>query len=396
MHILYIDQHFRTPEEGGAIRSYYLAKGLVDAGQRVTMLSGYAGRTYKRGFVDGIHVHYLPLRAPVGSRRAMLRFGWLVCRKAAQFRKADLCYATAAPLTVGLIGSYFSVRFGIPFYVEVPVTEPASSFSKKVSKTTRWLRSRLEKRLYHEANALVALTPEGERHLRSVAPHQSVRLIPHVADCQFFRRTERNEYHERQFGVSGKFVITYFGPLEPDYRLENLLNAARACQQQLDDVHFLLVGGGSDQAHLQAYAERARLNNLRFLPGQNKYGLLSVLNITDAAYIPLADGPGWDNDGSAVFFDALAAGKLCIVSGPGWIADLVEENGCGFSTPPQHGEALATQLAPFVNDRQLLDVYQRNARTLGEQRFERKQQVKALLDSLSPPLQRAKADTLPA
>ena len=36
--ILYIHQYFRTPQQGGGIRSYHLAKGLVDAGYQVEMI----------------------------------------------------------------------------------------------------------------------------------------------------------------------------------------------------------------------------------------------------------------------------------------------------------------------------------------------------------------------
>ena len=32
MKVLILHQHFNTPEKGGAIRSYYLAKALVDRG----------------------------------------------------------------------------------------------------------------------------------------------------------------------------------------------------------------------------------------------------------------------------------------------------------------------------------------------------------------------------
>jgi len=35
MNILYIHQYFKTPDEGGSTRSYYLAKGLVDNGYEV-------------------------------------------------------------------------------------------------------------------------------------------------------------------------------------------------------------------------------------------------------------------------------------------------------------------------------------------------------------------------
>ena len=60
MKILYVHQYFKTPQEGGSIRSYYLAKGLVDAGHQVTMITTH-NETYEVRNVDGIQVHYLPV-----------------------------------------------------------------------------------------------------------------------------------------------------------------------------------------------------------------------------------------------------------------------------------------------------------------------------------------------
>ena len=41
MKVLYIHQYFRTPDEGGAIRSYYLAKGMVDNGIEVELITSH-------------------------------------------------------------------------------------------------------------------------------------------------------------------------------------------------------------------------------------------------------------------------------------------------------------------------------------------------------------------
>lgn len=399
MHILYVDQHFKTPEEGGAIRSYHLARGLVDAGHQVTLISGHAGPKHKKVFIDGIHVHYLPVpyssrMSRLGRSRALLRFVWMVCRKATLFQEADVCYITVTQPPLGLVGLYFQRKFSMPFYAEVHETTLNPPFP-----SPRKLFARLDRQIYQKARALVALSPDMEQRLRQIAPRQLIHLIPEVADCRFFSRSARSEYHERQFGVAGKFVVTHFGPLAPAHHLDSLIEAARACQQkQLNDVLFLLVGEGSEQERLQAYAEQGQLNNLQFVPHQNKYGLLSVLNVTDAVYISLADHPARQNRSPTEFFEALAAGKLSITNRRGWIADLMEENRCGFYASPQQPYDFVTQLAPFVNDRQRLDTYQANARDLGERQFEREKQIDALLNSLEiphPTFQGVKADTLP-
>ena len=399
MHILYVDQHFKTPEEGGAIRSYYLAKGLVDAGHRVTLISGYAGMKYKRVFIDGIHVHYLPVpyrsrMSRLGRLRAVLRFVWLVCQRAGQFRDADVCYITITQPPVGLIGLYLQRKLATSFYAEVRglPADPALLASQS-------LYAQLNRQIYQKAKALVALSPSVEQHLRQVAPGQSVYLLPNVADCQFFSRSERSGYHERQFGVTGKFVVTYFGSLEPENHLDDFIEAAQSCQQQqLKEVLFLLVGEGGEQERLQASAQQRFLDNIQFLPHQNKYGLLSVLNITDAVYVSPADHPALPSSSPTEFFEALAAGKLCITNRRGWIADLIEENHCGFYASPERSPEFVSQLAPFVSDRERLSVCQANARTLGERQFEREKQVDTLLNSLGVPRpvpHQARVDTLP-
>ena len=61
MKVLYLHQYFKTPIEGGAIRSWYLAKGMVDAGHDVVMITSHNQDHAVTKTIDGITVHYLPV-----------------------------------------------------------------------------------------------------------------------------------------------------------------------------------------------------------------------------------------------------------------------------------------------------------------------------------------------
>jgi hypothetical protein len=61
MKILYLHQYFLTPEQGGAIRSYHLAKALVEAGHEVEMITAHNHPTYHFEIREGIKIHYLPV-----------------------------------------------------------------------------------------------------------------------------------------------------------------------------------------------------------------------------------------------------------------------------------------------------------------------------------------------
>nr|WKN40059.1 glycosyltransferase family 4 protein [Tunicatimonas sp. TK19036] len=386
MHILYIHQYFKTPEEGGAIRSYYLAKGLVEAGHKVTMLTAHNELTYKKMLVDGIYVHYLPVPYSQNMSkwqriRAFLWFMWYVFDKAPLFKYVDRVYATSTPLTVGIAALYFRWRYRLPYLFEVRDLWPEAPIQMGMFRN-RWVRHYLrgwEKRIYRHAQALVGLSPDIERHIRRIVPQKPIYLIPNMSDCQFFRKSERNIYHEVQFGVENKFVITYFGAMGKANHLQFLIDAAESCQQKgLTGVHFLMVGQGSERAYLKGLVEKRGLNNISFVDHQNKYGLLSVLNVTDAVYISFADRPVLQTNSPNKFFDALAAGKMCIINTPGWVAQLVEENHCGFYTHPKRPERFVAQIAPFVTDRAMLETYQNNARLLAEREFSKEKQVEIL------------------
>ena len=62
MKVFYIHQYFRTPEQGGAIRSYHLAKGLVRNGIEVELITAHESNFYDQRWIEGIKVHYLPVK----------------------------------------------------------------------------------------------------------------------------------------------------------------------------------------------------------------------------------------------------------------------------------------------------------------------------------------------
>ena len=65
MRVLYLHQHFTTPEKGGGTRSYELAKRLVARGHSVCIVCGEFAKldltptdkkAISRGVIDGINV----------------------------------------------------------------------------------------------------------------------------------------------------------------------------------------------------------------------------------------------------------------------------------------------------------------------------------------------------
>lgn len=122
--ILILHQHFNTPQEGGALRSYYLAKALVDNGMHPIVITARSEKQYKTIIQEGIEIHYLPIaydnRFGFWKRTiSFLRYAWGSARLANKFADVKVCYAISVPLTVGLAARIIKLRYKIPYIFEV-------------------------------------------------------------------------------------------------------------------------------------------------------------------------------------------------------------------------------------------------------------------------------------
>ncbi len=105
------------------------------------------------------------------------------------------------------------------------------------------------------------------------------------------------------YGLDDKFVIMYSGNLGLYYDLENILKsiqrvtekAGGALEHQCDDgtvtqVVFAFVGDGSLKPRLEAYQQAAHLDNVLFIPYQEKNKIIYSLNAGDVHWCVNAKG----------------------------------------------------------------------------------------------------------
>jgi len=384
--ILYIHQYFRTPEEGGAIRSYYLAKGMVDNGIEVEMITSHNKPTEEVKVIEGIKVHYLPVfyTNDLGfSKRifAFYKFMRLVKNKARAINSIDLVYATSTPLTIGLSALKIKKELGIPFYFEVRDLWPEAPVQLGIIKN-RFIKSyleRLEKKVYKEAEKIIALSPGIKAQIELRQPNKQIEVIPNMSDVDFFTPEPKNPELEDFFDVKNKMVISYFGAIGAANHLEYLLAAANASLKANLPLLFFIIGEGSQTEKLRYLVTHFDLTNVRFVKFQNKHNLKRLLNVTDAAYVSFAKKPVLETNSPNKFFDALASGKLIITNTKGWVKDICEKDNCGFYYDPNKPQDFVSKIQQFLERKEYLHSFQANSRMVGETQFSRRAQVERLM-----------------
>ena len=362
MRILYVHQLFKTPEEGGGIRSWYLAKALVDAGHEVNLISSHQAKNEEET-VNGIRVHYIkiPYDNSFGFARRLWAYGLFVLKARAIARgleKQDLAYVMTTPLTTGWIALWIKRKLGVPYFFEVGDLWPDVPIEMGVIKNyflKKWLYKK-EKEFYDHAEKVIALSPDIAKNISSKTK-TAVEVIPNMADTEFYKPVFRSQ----EVSPENPLWILYCGAHGRANHLEYLIEAARASQQL--PIHFTLMGAGSEKTRLIGRSED--LQNITFQKHGSKSEVKHAMEACDAIYVSFQNLKTLHMGSPNKFFDALAAGKMVFTNLDGWIADLIQEHNLSFSHSGERPDDFGIQVLDFLS-LERIEQAQKNAYVLSK------------------------------
>jgi glycosyltransferase involved in cell wall biosynthesis len=389
MKLLYFHQHFSTPRGSGGIRSYAMARRLLERGHEVTMVCGsFIGgdtgltsafvRGCRRGRVDGIEVVELDLS--YSNNDVFLKRSWTFARFAlrsirlALTERYDVVFATSTPLTAGIPGIFARWLRAKPFVFEVRDLWPELPRSMGVIRNPLVLAamSLLEWVSYRSANRLIGLAPGiVDGIARRGVGRDRIALVPNGCDLTIFAAPVE-PWRPPGIGESN-LVAVFAGTHGVANGLDVALDAAaELMRRNRDDIKLLLIGQGMLKPGLEERARREGLNNVIFHAPVEKERLAGLLASADVGLQILANVPAFYSGTSPnKFFDYLAAGLPVLINYPGWLAEVVREHGCGFAVTPEDPAAFADALVQAAGDRQALEQMGRRAHALAREEFDR-------------------------
>lgn len=389
MHVLYFHQHFSTPKGSAGIRSYAMAQSLIRNGHQVTMVCGSfgAGQTgltqpfdkgVRKGNVDGIDIieFELPYSNSLSFLKRILIFLSFAFKsiKVALTEQYDVVFATTTPLTAGIPGIFAKWFRRKPFVFEVRDLWPELPKAMGVIKNpiVLWMMSVLEWTSYHSADRLVGLSPGIVDGIikRGIAP-EKVASIPNGCDLDIFA-SEHQAW--RPEGVQPTDLMAIF---TGTHGLANGLNAvldaaAELKKRQRTDIKLVLVGDGMQKKALLERAAELQLDNVIFHDPVNKAKLAGLMASADIGLQILANVPAFYYGTSPnKFFDYISAGLPVLNNYPGWLAELINKEQCGFAVPPENPQAFADALEQAANQRERLIEMGRNGQQVAREQFNR-------------------------
>ncbi len=367
MKITIIHQYFKTPEEGGGIRSFYLAKYLLEQGCSVKVVTSWNKGHSAVVVVEGIEIHYLPIGYSNNysfykRKKAFLSYMLHAFKAMSLLDTPDLYYVISTPLSTGILGLAKKWTKGTPFIFEVGDIWPEIPIQMGLvkSRALRKLLYRLEKMVYDNALGVVAMSEPIAKHVQKVSKQVSIQTTFNLADTNGYQLSEQS---------NTALTIGYFGALGVANQVQFLLDVALESKRQQLPIKFIIAGEGKEAGALEAFVLAQGLDNVRMEGHVDKQSIRKLMDETDVAYISFADyailGTGSPNK----YFDALAAGKLIVINFRSWIEmDLTEFNN-GFYYHPYHPEDCLKQLKDYIQRPELLKNAQQCSRILAETKY---------------------------
>lgn len=155
----------------------------------------------------------------------------------------------------------------------------------------------------------------------------------------------------KRYGLENRFVMMYSGNIGLYYDLPNLLKLIAQFQQE-KEVVFAFIGEGSVLEELKEYQQKHQLENVVFIPYQEKKDLIYSLNAGDVHFVMNAKGIKGVSVPSKLY-GVMAAGKpvLGILEEGAEARLIVEEAQCGRVVSPEDYEAIRNLIREFIQKR---------------------------------------------
>jgi glycosyltransferase involved in cell wall biosynthesis len=388
MKVLYFHQHFSSPSGAAGTRSYEMAQRLIHRGHSVLMVcgnfqGGNSGLTVgfkkgsRRGTVNGLEV--LEFQLPYSNIDSFLKRTGVFLRfalrsiRVALSEKYDLVFASTTPLTAGIPGIVARWFRSKPFVFEVRDLWPELPKAMGVIRNPVVLKLMriLEWISYHSANRCVGLSPGIVEGIKKCGiKEELVTMISNGCDLDLFSNAQPSAIK----GVKkSDFVAIYTGTHGLANGVNAALNAARELKNRnRQDIKLCFIGSGRLKPDLIDQAKRDELDNCIFLDPIPKAHLACCLKRADLGMQLLKNIPSFYYGTSPnKFFDYLATGLPVLNNYPGWLADLIQDNQCGFAIPPDSPSAFADALEEAADDRVSLKEMGQHSVELAGRMFDR-------------------------
>ena len=293
-----INEYAGSPYHGVELRHYYLGKELIKRGYKVYIITASYSHLFinppkicdKFYFenIDGIN--YIWTKVPIykhsQDKKRVLK--WFVFTYKILFNlpvdkmdKPDVILVSSTVPFPIIAGYKWAKYFNSKLIYEVkdiwPLTLVELGNYSSYHPFIKFMEI-FEKFAYKVSEKVVSVLPLAYKHMQK----QGMKLekfvyIPNGIYIEDLKNIENEDISDLlSFIPRNKFIVAYAGNFGVANALSTLIESARLLKNK-EDIHFILIGKGSEEEKLKKFVEIYKLKNVTFLPYQPRRKVLKFL-----------------------------------------------------------------------------------------------------------------------
>ena len=168
---------------------------------------------------------------------------------------------------------------------------------------------------------------------------------------------------KEKYNLQDKFIIMYSGNIGLYYDLENIIKVIGKFKNR-EDVVFAFVGDGTVKGKIESYVNENKLENVTFIPYQDKTDLIYSLNAADIHWVVNAKGIKGVSVPSKLY-GVMASGKpvLGVLDKGSEARLIVEECNCGVCIEPENYSEIYNKINYILENKTIIKSLGANGRT---------------------------------
>ncbi|WP_346893970.1 glycosyltransferase family 4 protein [Clostridium sp. UBA871] len=391
MKILFLTQY--CPPEVGAPqnRIFEFAKQLKKFGHEVTILTAmpnyprgeifeeYRGKKIVKETIDGIDIVRTGIYATkskdfVKRLRNYLSFTWSsVFNGAKHIEKQDVIITESPPLFLGWSGYVLSKMKKAKFIFNVSDLWPESAVKLGVLNNKAMIRAStwLEEFCYRKAAAVTGQTKGIVDNIVSRGfDKNKVHIITNGVDTEFFKKENRSEEFRESIGIKNKFAVVYAGIHGIAQGLEVLVDAAEIIKEE-KEIQIVFIGEGPEKPMLMNKVKEKKLENVSFLPMQDKKDMPKIIASMDATVVPLKKLDIFKGALPSKMFENLASEIPIVLAVEGEAENLINDAQAGIVVEPENSKEIAKAILKLHKNKELREDLGKNGRSYVMNNFSR-------------------------
>jgi glycosyltransferase involved in cell wall biosynthesis len=314
-------------------------------------------------FIEGVEVHRVPVmrqRQDYCSTLEMATFlisgAWHSLWQVREFQPDVVHIFFGIP--DGPIGWLLKRLYGLPYIISLRGADVPSDEVKRFAKQYKVLRP-FVRWLWHDADALVAVSSGLRSYAKETAPDLPIQVIPNAIDLSAFTPPVQRE-------TGGPVRLLYVGRFNVFKNVETLIEAVGVLSQmEVGEFEMDLVGEGEQRPALERMVSELGLTRrISFVGWVARERIADYYRGADV-FVTATTWEGMPN----TVLEAMACGLPIVGTQASGLCELVHDDLNGYLVPINDPTALAQALAGLINNGYERRRMGRQSRRLAEREF---------------------------